>query len=392
MYVDQSAKLPIYPNQTFDDFFRQRVGLIPQDALSLNFALATPFFQTMETFWGQTAILPTNYFGLTEIDQAQINSIIDSMTIDFAVIKDALTREIHKKKLGELPVGYGLSAFRKTPLVRLPDGRLVCVNLPCLFEKSTQNAIWMPTKGSSGTDRQTLVNHLTHYRGLLFEEYLKELCSIMISKNQKLSFKHIPPEATVDHEEVGDSILIQGNKLIIFEAKSRQFLEPFKMTGNWEKDQTFITTFVEASQQVETAATKIRSRKITGLNIDPNNIEKIYPVIVTYEPVPMHGKLQRLIRQKVAEAGYLTDAIFAPLEVMTIDDIERSLDAVDTITLVELLDEKNSGIPHASEANFHNFVSQYVSTYTVLSSGWQAEQVERTWREVFQPYFRDKFK
>lgn len=392
MYVDQSAKLPIYPNQAFDDFFRQRVGLTPQDALSLNFALATPFFQTMETFLGQTAILPINYFGLTTIDQVQITSILDSMTIDFAGIKNVLTREIHEKKLGELPVGYDLSAFRKTPLIRLPDGRLVCVNLPCLFEKSTQNAIWMPTRGSYGTERQTLVNHLTHYRGLLFEEYLKELCSIMVSKNQNLSFKHIPPEATADHEEVGDSILIQGNKLIIFEAKSRQFLELFKTTGDWEKDPTFIATFVEASQQVETAATKIRSGQITGLNIDTNNIEKIYPVIVTYEPVPMHGKLQRLIRQKVAEAGHLTDTIFAPLEVVTIDDIENSIDAVNTITMVELLDNKNLGDPHASESNFNNFSSRYLGNNTVICNGWQRGQVNQTWDEVFRPFFEGKFK
>ena len=214
----------------------------------------------------------------------------------------------------------------------------------------------------------------------------------MVTKNQNLFFKHIPPEATTDHEEVGDSILIQGNKLIIFEAKSRQFLEPFKTTGNWEKDPTFIDIFVEASQQIETATAKIRSGQIAGLNIDPNDIEKIYPVVVTYEPVPMHGKLQRLIRQKVAEAGHLTDAIFAPLEVMSIGDIENSLDAVGAITLVELMNEKNSGHPHASESSFHNFVTQYVRTNTVLSSGWQAEQVDRTWREVFKPYFKDKFR
>ena len=391
IYVDQSSKLAVYPNQTFNDFFREKVGLTPEEALSLNLSLATPFFQTMETFWGQTAILPTNYFGQTTIDQVQITSIINSMTIDFTTIKEVITRELHEKELGKLPVGYDLNTFRKTPLIRFKDGRLVCGNLSCLFEKSTQNAIWMPTRGSSGTDRQILINHLTHYRGLLFEEYLKELCSIMVKKNQNLFFKHVPPEATTDHEEVGDSILIQDKKIVIFEAKSRQFLELFKTTGDWDKDPTFLATFIEASKQIENSAAKIRSGQIPGLNINPNNIEKVHPVIVTYEPVPMHGKLQRFIRQKVAEAGYLTDTIFAPLEVMSIDDIENSLDAIDTITLVELLNEKNSGHPHASESSFHNFVTLYVSTHTVLSSGWQAEQVERTWKEVFQPYFRDKF-
>jgi hypothetical protein len=394
IYVEQSNKLPIYPNKSFREFFNEKVGLAPEEAIALNFALVTPFFQKKEKLFGQTVTLPTNYFGQTTISSDLINSIVDSMAVDFASVKKDFADELSGKELTTLPVGYDLTIFRKTPLIRLSDGRLICANLSCLLEKSTQNLIWMTTRGITGVEGKQLINHLTHYRGLLFEEYLKELCTIMVERNKSLFFTHIPPEATTDNEEVGDAILIQGNKLVIFEAKSRQFLEPFKTTGNLEKYSDFIKEFIKAAQQIEIAARKIRSGAVSvgGLNIDPTQIGKIYPVVVTYESVPMHAKMQRFIRQKVSDAGYLSDPIFAPLEVVTIGDIEQTIDIVDTLTPIELLDKKNSDNSHASESNFHNFLSRYCAINTVICNGWQRNEVEKMWKDVFHPFFDDKFR
>ncbi len=392
IYLDQSSSLPIFPSVSFNDFFQQEVGITPSEAVCLNFALVNPFFLAIQTVWDQTLILPVDYFGQTTINSKLIDSAVNSLAADFSIIKQDIISEIDGKDLKKTPVGYDLSIFRKTPLIKLPDGRLVCVNLSCLLQKATHNIIWMPTRGVTGKERAKLINHLTHYRGKLFEEYVKELCSIMVSKNAKLSFVHIPPEETEDHEEVGDSILIQGNKLIIFEAKSRQFLELFKTTGDWSNDPNFIAEFVKASEQIEIATKKILAGAVGGLGIDPKQIEKIYPVIVTYENIPMFGKMQRLIRQKVQEAGFLTEDVFAPLEVISVDDLEESIDATETLTLIDLLNEKNAADEHASESNLHNFFTRYLSLNKILSSGWQRLQVDRVYDEVFLPFFKDKFK
>lgn len=391
MYVDQANKVPFCPEKSFLVFFEEKVGITPEEVLALSFALTTPFFQSKETLFGQTTII-SDFFRRTTIDVSKIDSVIDSMLVDFETIKQSISSELSGKDLCTLPAGHDLGAFRRTPLIRLSDGRLIFGNLSCLFEKTTQNMIWMSVGETRDEERKDLVNYLTSYRGRLFEEYLKELCSIMTEKNKKLSFAHVPPDATTDHEEVGDSILIQGNKLVIFEAKSRQFLESFKTTGNWEKDPKFIAEFTKAAKQIETAATKIRSRVVTNLNINATLIEKIYPVIVTYESIPMYGKVQRYIRQKVREAGHLTDPMFAPLEVVTIGDIEQIIDSVNTVSLIDLLSEKNSGDSHASESNLHNFFARYLSENTVICNGWQREQVDKTVNEVFSPFFKDKFK
>jgi len=391
IYLDQSNKVALYPDKSFNDFFKENIGITPKEAMALNFAIVNPFFQPKETLWNQTTIIPTDYFRETKVDPAKVNFIIDTMVIDFNEIKQKLLSELDSKNLGTLPVGYDLDIFRKTPLVRLPDKRLVCTNLSCLLEKSTQNIIWMTIRKFSKSDRPKLINDLTNYRGRLFEEYLKDLCSVMVEKNKNLSFEYIPPSVTNNNEEVGDSILIQDNKLLIFEAKSRQFLESFKTTGDWEKDPKFITEFVKAAHQIEVATDKILSKVVAIQSINVSRINKVYPVIVIYESVPMHGKMQRFIRQKVQESGYLVKPIFAPLEVLNIADMEDTIDSVDTLSLIDLLNKKSEGGQHASESNFHNFLAYYFSTNEVICNGWQKAQAEETTEEVFNSFFKDKF-
>jgi hypothetical protein len=383
IYIDQAKKLPLYPSVTFTDFFTERVGLDPEDALALSFALATPFFQNKELLWGQTTIInPRNYFEKTLVDSGKIDSIIESLATDFLKMKENVLKELKNFDPSTIPTGYSLGVFRKAPLIRLSNGNLVCSNLSCLLEKATQNVIWMPLTGVKEDEKGRIVNDLTNYRGNLFGEYVKELCSVFENKNKKIFFLYIPPESTKDSEEVGDSILIQGDKLVVIEAKSRQFNEAFKSTGEWEKDKLFLGLIEKAASQIEIAARKIKSGKVGNFPSEPLNIKRIYPVIVTYENLPMHGKILRFIRQKIREAGLLTDPIFAPVEILNIDDFERLTDVADTFTLIDLLDAKNIVNPHASETSFHNFFANFFNTNRTISNGWLKVKSETIWNEI----------
>ncbi len=390
MYVRQSDEVKFSDSEKFSDFFNTKVGITPEQSMALNFALATPFFQEMKTFWEQTSVIdPQTYFQKVVITQDKVISIIDSLTIDFSEVKEKLAIELKDINFQHSPTGYNLSIFRKTPLVRLPNGKLVCVNLHCLLEKTTQNIIWLPVKDMSiKEERDHVVNTLTKYRGELFETHLKKLCSEFESKNNRIFFKYISHEKTQDDEEVGDSLLIQGDEIVVFEAKSRQFNEAFKYTGDWEKhDQLFMDELVKKSaSQIQTAAQKILKGEIKDLPIDFKKITKIYPVVVTYDPVPMFGKVQKFIREKVKEAGYLEDEIFAPFEIINISDLENVMDSADKYTFIDLMQTKNSDLD-ASEADFHNFLCHFMDKNTVLSNGWQREQHDIFFNESLKPSF-----
>ncbi len=391
MYIKEAKKLNLYPNKSFSVFFKEKVGLTVEESIALSFAIATPFFQTKETLWDSTATIdPRNYFGQVILDQKSVDSIIESLTMDFEKVKEDVLKELVDVDFNKSPVGYDLNIFRKAPLIRLSNGKLVCANLSCLLQKATQNSIWMPLKKINGVDRKTILNHLTEYRGALFEGYLRELCRVMTDTNKKIVFTYIPAEDTSDNEEVGDAILSQEDEIAIFEAKSRQFNELFKNTGDWDNDPYFIMELKKAASQIEIAAKKIIEEKICVSNINAKNIKRVYPIIVFYEPVPMHSKVQRFVRQTIKDAGYFSDSVFAPIEVIHIDDMENMLDINDSYTLIDLLRKKNVGNSHASESNFHNFLSNFTTSQTVMCNGWQMSQYNQLSKEIFDPIFKFK--
>ena len=395
MYILEAKNISFYKDKSFADFFNENVCMSIEKAMALNFTLASPFFQEKEKLLNQTTIIdPTTFFRNLDIELGMLNAIIESLVIDLPKLKDIYLKELATSGLGQMPIGYNLDVFRKTPLIRLESGKLVCANLSCLLEKTTQNIIWMPksrTSGLSQEESDRLVNKLTDYRGVLFEEYIRGICNTMEDKNKKISSHYIPPEFTGDNEEVGDSLLIQDGNIVIIEAKSRQFKEEFKYTGDWTNDSLFIKELIEkAAKQIGTASNKIRQDKIKDIPLKSADIKKIYPIVVTYEIVPVHTKVQRFIRNHVKELNYLKEDIFAPLEIIDINTLEKVMDIMDSCTLIELLQEKNRSGPHASETCLKNFLCEYTRLHKLISNGWQADQFEEFKKEVFEPNLKFK--
>ncbi len=384
MYTDQASKMSMPSGELFIDLFTRLVGINPEEATALGLAMATPFFQEEKVILYQTTLInPNDYFDQSVIDSKKTELIISGLTADFTEVKKEILKELENFNPATDPVGYNLKIFRRAPFIRLEDGRLACVSLPCLLQKATQNTIWMPLDHVTGKEKQKMLNELTDYRGRLFGEYLKEICRLFERQNKKIIFQYIPAESTDSHEEVGDSILIQENEIVIFEAKSRQFNEKFKTTGDWQDDPLFLDELIiKGANQIETAAKKIRTGQVDKFPVPQNGINKIYPVLVTYEPVPMHAKMQRFVREKVAEAGLLSDVIFAPLEIMSIEDLERLRDAATSSTIIDLLKIKNNTDPHASETSFHNFFSRFLVSNEVISNGWNAEKSKNIWKQI----------
>jgi hypothetical protein len=128
--------------------------------------------------------------------------------------------------------------------------------------------------------------------------------------------------------------------------------------------------------------------KIIDFPIDPEDIKHIHPVVVTYDPVPMFGKVQKFIRQKVQEGGHLNNSIFAPFEIINITDLEEIMDSANTHTFIDLLKEKNlSNNLDASEADFHNFFCNFLTIHEVISNGWQREQTDAFFKNSLEPSF-----
>ena len=282
MNIVQGRSVQFRTNKNFDEFFLENMKMPVAEAIALNFALATPFLQSKESLMGQTTIFdPADFFSKLELSQEKIESLVESFSIDLAEAKTQILEELKPENLGDTPIGYDVSIFRRKPLIRLNDGKLVCGNLDCFFQKATQNLVWMPkarVTGLSSKEDNALAKDLTSYRGQLFENYMRYLFGIMESKNDKMSFTYIPAEDTDDNEEVGDSILIQDDKLILVEAKSRQFNEAFKNSGDRFfrlVTHGFIIYFFRKNLQLD-GLSKSLNRRWRSLKVDPCDSIPLY--------------------------------------------------------------------------------------------------------------------
>jgi hypothetical protein len=393
MNIEGAKDVLFRKEKSFDDFFLENMKMPVGEAIALNFALSNPFLQEKKTLIERTTIYhPVEFFSQLILSQEKIDSLVESYAIDLPQLKKEILEEFETEKAGGTPIGYDLSIFRKTPLIRLNDGKLVLGNLDCFFQKATQNLVWMPktkVRGLSKDEDTKLAKDLASYRGKLFENYLRYLFGVMESKNNKISFIYIPAEGAID--EVGDGILIQGDKMVLVEAKSRQFNEAFKNSGDWVNDGQFIKELIEKStKQIDNAVKKIMAGEVSKFPVDPKQIKKVYPIVVVYEPFPVSFKMQRLIRQKVRELGHLVDPIFAPLEIVYVGDLESTMNAADDVTLIDLLEQKHSGDPHASETSLHNFATLYLNSIGVLSNGWEKEQSDKFSKQIARPNLKFK--
>lgn len=397
MYLTQARDVTFLPDVDFRSLFAKHVGLQIEEVLALSFVLSSPFLQSKEQLIGQTTIINAgSFFEEVELSEVKARALLENLTVDIEVAKSAVERELVHTKNGfaDTPLGYDVSVFRKQPMIRLKNGKLVCGNLDCFFQKTTQNLIWMLKDRIIGLDEKDgkkVVQDLASYRGHLFENYSRYILGEMSRQSGgKLSFIYVPANDANGNEEVGDALLAQGDSLVIVEAKSRQYLESFKTSGDWDEDRRFMEELISKStEQIDVAARKIMDGKIETF---PNSsqIKKIYPVIVTYEPLAMHSKVQRVIRKKVKDLNHLTDSIFAPVEVVYIGHLEELMDTANTLTLIDWLNLKSAGDAHARETSLHNFSADYMRSNTLISNGWESSQVKKFSEEVIAPNIKFK--
>jgi hypothetical protein len=357
----------------YRDEFMRLTGLSTQEAIALGWGLLTPFCGDAFTVLYRTSIIiEDSFFALLRFDQNMARGLLASVTVDISSLKSQMLDMIAADD-GSL-VGKISEILRKTPLIALGNGELVVGSLSGLFAKFNDNLLWLPVTGLVGEERQRYVHGMTDYRGKRFEEYLKYLCGEMARLNPRLSYAYISPEATADHEEVGDSLLAEDNNLLVFEAKSRQLVGQSRVGGDIFDDSHFVDEMcVKAARQLQTAAMKVVDGSVNHMVIPV--ARRVFPVVVTFDQLPYHFGLQRRMRDIIRQNELLTDQLFAPIEYVSIDTLEQLMNMADSRTVVSILASKNEEGEEASSASLNNYVASQLESVSaegrpIISNGW----------------------
>ena len=205
--------------------------------------------------------------------------------------------------------------FRDRPLLQLPDGRFLVLDLQFLFESASAGLSW------------TLMEHLDkgerglflEYWGGIFEQYVQNLLG-----------HYYPAQTPIDRSYSGgqiDGVLVVGGDVVVFEVKAGFLRQEVKGARDPALiDAALRKKYVIDSEgrrvgvrQLAATSTSILENRVTGLSTPG----LIYPVLVGEDPILQTPGVNIYLNDIFREE--ITSDRVAPLTVMLVDELEQLL-------------------------------------------------------------------
>lgn len=224
--------------------------------------------------------------------------------------------------------GVTLLPFMRRPLLSVTDEHVCAPYLPYL-ENSLGAGIFFafldgynnqPNK--SKTERKAESDRFTRYFGEFFEHYMVET----------LRASHPRPELVFGERTYVTEEGTEGvaTDLVVFEGDTALFIDICASRFNVvrsliELDDDFIRKDIEKivlanAEQLDKSIRAFKAGRLTYPGVDVAQIERIFPIVLTIQPMPRAFALNRHVLQEIERRALLRD--IERLEILTAEDAE----------------------------------------------------------------------
>lgn len=297
-----------------DNLFRAETNLSLMDFHILQYMTMMAFFKEITRNRPTSPIeLPGTWFRNTTFSSDVIESFLSYVSASPDELKPKITVQREPSDF---------TAFREAPLLRL-DGRLILLDFNFLCEKSESGPFWavrrqIPDEESNG---------YFSFWGNLFESYISNI--LQLGADPKFNQVIPDPRFTEDDTQFTDCAVLSGDALLMIEAKISTISAKVKYGADLSRlEDTLQHNLVEkALHQIVSGIKKLfqHARQVSG--IQPNNICRIFPIIVTRDEVGataginvfLNYEFQKLMRKE----KILISQSVTPLICLSAEDIER---------------------------------------------------------------------
>jgi len=271
-------------------------------------------------------ISPGTFCGESGITQAELETVLATISIPTAELKSAIENETSTDPR------YDFVAFRSRPLLSVEEGKLLPADLAFIVEKCHTGVQWTIHDKLPIKRRQTLFNAW----GVLFEEYVHWLLEGM---RTELPIKYIrTPKWKNTKVESFDGILLQDQVLMPAEYKGGFLSRGARYSGNsrnllTELDAKFAPGCDQLAEKIGAlfAEDDTVRKELEELPLD--HFRSIVPVLVLQDHifrVPflnwyLNKKFQERLRYSRLRAGVFV----RPLTVINIQDLESIVHSVE---------------------------------------------------------------
>jgi hypothetical protein len=259
---------------------------------------------------------------------------LDEARMEFGQID---TEQDFRRRVEDSAWTSDMLPFRKKPLLVLPDGRHLVLDMACLIENASAGIFWNFMEQLASANAR---HRFSTYYGNVFESYVQELVMHYLpSMMRNLSFSGGGIDIFLDDDSIAIPIEVKSGFV------------PQKVKG--ARDQALLGAELEKKyvvdqdghpkgvRQLAAAVRALREQRVAGI---AKKYGRIYPVLVAEDPimqtVGMNAYLNQLFEHEIDRGSDV-----APLTILQIDELEQVLPHLRAgdLSFGELLDTRFVG-------------------------------------------------
>jgi hypothetical protein len=304
-----------------DSDFQRFYGMSYEEWAAAAYGFLTHFRSLVDfkTLQEKKAVLSLSQFYSELKDKSVLEKwlSINSMSIEEAQAE-------FKKTEGKASYsGMALTPFLRRPLLRLTDDLVCCPHIPYLENGLGAGVFFALLDGYNKHDGKEASDKFTRFFGEFFEQYIVSLIKeshptpdLVFGERKYKSLEGTEASAT-------DLVIFEGSSAIFIDIGASRFnviktlvdLDPDTIQKDMEK------LVVANARQLDKSIKAFRDGRLTYPGVDQAKITRIFPVVLTIQPIPRAFEFNRRALALIKAQDLLLSGV-EPLEMLTAEDAE----------------------------------------------------------------------
>ncbi len=295
--------------------FQNATGFTPPEYLGIGFSLWSWWSEvTMRTVGSSDHILinPKTFFQTVVKNRPKCDAIFQQLSLPANQYRDKLAEEL-SGLTEDWRAPYSNITLEQYPIIEI-GGNLVCLSMKYLSRKLTRNIFYTINNSLSYAE----ADKFRAFFGRVFEEYIRRLLQRYLDKRCQIE------RYSTEKAEAGEAVLIYPRVLVIVEAKSSRLSLDIVRFGYLKMYQETISrVLIHGCKQIDRVIKDFKSRKFTIKGVNPSDVGRFYPLLVTVHTFPQDPLTCSEIEQLLNHEHLLEEEGIAPLTLISVGELEK---------------------------------------------------------------------
>lgn len=326
--IPRRKELENHPSAVdFEQIFREATGLGLRSYLYLGLTLVAHYRRidfTKSTLSWRDLLIDAGRWFLSRAPSSEVEPFWSSLALDTNGFRTALQAESSDME----HLFHSFLTFERWPLYMAAPDTCLPLDLFFLEDKTSSGVFWLIDSHLLSKDEADW-RRFREFFGQIFQVYVADLLSRAIPSSSPLverlflDVKYGRPEKRASDAIVID--FVEGStRAVLIDAKAKR---PKKVStyieGDIQSYEDDIRDIVlRSAQQVDRVITDFEAGQFGLGQFEFRDIDYFYPLVVAPQPVPQMVLLGKRIDEAVSETGLLARSEVAPIQVISIEELE----------------------------------------------------------------------